>query len=484
MTHRDRPLTFLRQGTWLFLALGLLVAAPADPVFGSPVRPSATAAHAQDGEDGDGGELARKLTIELLDIDVELPPLEKMTRPGGDGGQVLDSWRGSLFGAPLRISLIGLARSEFNFDEPDQLADLVLDNMARDPRRGANLRFGEMQLRAGPYGIAPYAALLVAERMERTDVDGYLYVVAGVVEQYCYLFEVDVQSKLSDEARAALENFVAKGIRYSGKPRDPKWTDEEVEARWERSVPDELLKELDRVTRTKNYIIFTNSAGGKAFAKAMEENYAEISKVYPFPEVEGRRLMPVFVFRTPEQYYAFLGKKIGMSLDQASQTKGLASEDWYATWYEAPKDSVHIHEATHQIFRNRLLLSGGGSWFQEGVAEYMEGNENALENFGRGASRRGTYTPLREFFGLQSLLFSSERNRTSGGSAAGDAYIQAGSIIHFVRADKRTRSKFMDFVRAMGSVRRSDVPAIEREIERLFGVDIDGFEAMWKEFYK
>ena len=28
-------------------------------------------------------------------------------------------------------------------------------------------------------------------------------------------------------------------------------------------------------------------------------------------------------------------------------------KNFYATWYEAPKDPVHIHELTHQLFKNR-----------------------------------------------------------------------------------------------------------------------------------
>ena len=86
-------------------------------------------------------------------------------------------------------------------------------------------------------------------------------------------------------------------------------------------------------------------------------------------EVEGRKLMPVFLFRTPEQYYAYYSKRAGIPLDKARRSKGHAWLDYYATWYEAPNDPVHIHEATHQIFGNRLNLSGGGSWLQEGVAE-------------------------------------------------------------------------------------------------------------------
>ncbi len=108
----------------------------------------------------------------------------------------------------------------------------------------------------------------------------------------------------------------------------------------------------------------------------MEENYEEITRIFPYEDVKGRRLMPVFLFRTPDQYYDYYAAIANQSREHVSKSKGHAWRDYYATWYEAPGDPVHIHECTHQIFKNRLRLNGGGSWFQEGMAEYIETKEN------------------------------------------------------------------------------------------------------------
>jgi len=455
------------------------------PTGVTPMGPSAKSPAQEDQEHSeDPAEDPRKVEFEEVGIRAVLPPLDGLKSHGPDGRQVLGAWSGTLGDAGVRIALFGLPRTEFAIEEPDLVASLVLRNIADDPNRGPHMRFGSMELVPGPFGIAPYAATLVAERLSGTDVAGMLFVVAGVVPSHCYVFEVTVTGKLDKPSRAAIDTFIKDGIRYAGPARAPEWTEEEVETRWKKDVPVDLHGDLDKVIRTKNYIIFTNSAGGNTFAKAMEENFSAIKKVYPFDEIEGRRLMPVFLFRLPEEYYDFLGVKIGWPRETAARSKGVASGDWYATYYESPKDTVHIHEATHQIFANRLLLAGGGSWFQEGVAEFMEGDDNSLKNLGRGAARRGIYTPFREFFALSSLLYSSAEDRVSGGSAAGDNYVQAGSIIAFVKSDKRTRGKFQDFIHAIGSLRRSDIPAIERELDRLFGVDIEGFEKMWKDHYK
>jgi hypothetical protein len=349
--HARRPLASLFPALLLLAPLALAALPP-------------MAARAQDAEPEEPAP--REVSNERLQLDFVLPPLEKR-RSFAPRGQIVGNWEGELDGVGVSVALFALPRAEFGIDEPDQVIDLVIQNQ-QDRGGKQGYRFDELTLVPGTYGEAPYCAVVKAEIIEGTGhVVGEIFFVGGVSKDDCYVFQFHVDGKPTPAVRAALDEFVAKGLAYKGGQRDPKWTEEEVEARWKADAPAELADELDKVLRTKNYIIFTNSAGAKAFAKAMEENFEAIKKLYPFREIDGRRLMPVFIFRLPEEYYAYLEKNTGMSLGQAQRTKGVASGDWYATWYESPKDSVHIHEATHQIFRNRLLLSGGGSWFQEGV---------------------------------------------------------------------------------------------------------------------
>jgi hypothetical protein len=430
---------------------------------------------------GDDAPPAREVVLADLRLKAVLPPFtdrEETTLPNG-----ARAWRGKLHDRDVAITLYTYPVENLGTDEPDKLIHRIIRNESdRSPRN-----FGAMQLVPGPFGRTPYLGYVVADVLDETEVVAQHWYIAGVAEKHGYVFIVSASGAARPELTAALDAFI-RGLRYEGPVRDPKWTEAEAVERWKEIAPDNIRDKLDKVIRTKNYIILTNSAGGNAFAKAMEEYFAAIRKMYPFPEMDGRRLMPVYLFRLDTEYFDFLVKNAGFSPSQARQTKGVASDDWYATWYESPKDSVHIHEATHQIFANRLLLTGGGSWYQEGVAEFMEKFHfkalSEVENVGRAAARRGEGVPLRELFGMASLVFSSERDRKSGGSAAADAYAQAASIIAFVRNDRRTRDKFADFVREMGSVRRADVPAMERVLKRLFDVDIEGFEKMWKDHYK
>jgi hypothetical protein len=264
--------------------------------------------------------------------------------------------------------------------------------------------------------------------------------------------------------------------------RDPKWTDDEARERWERDAPPETHKKFEKPIRTAHYIVLTSSSGGKSFAKAMEECYAAIRKTYPFDESSEQRLLPVFLFRTPDEYYAYYAKIGDISLEAARRSKGHAWRDYYATWYEAPNDPVHIHEATHQIFANRLHLKGGGSWFQEGVAEYMESSRNERNAIATQV-KKGRHKALVEFVALESLLHSSKADDPQG-DAAGDHYKQAALLVEFLREQKSLKDKFPDYLRIVGRVPRSDVAAIQRAVKAIYGVDLAGLETQWIEYCK
>ena len=137
---------------------------------------------------------------------------------------------------------------------------------------------------------------------------------------------------------------------------------------------------------------------------------------------------------------------------------------------------MHIHEQTHQIFGNRLHLGGGGSWFQEGVAEYIAAKPAELNEVKQRA-KDGKTQPLGELFTVPSLLQSAGgASRKEGGSVAGGAYTQAASVVEFAKHSKFGRDRFLDWVHAMGGVGRGDLPAIKRGITAVYGVSLEEFE--------
>src|SRR5438105_9240166 len=110
-----------------------------------------------------------------------------------------------------------------------------------------------------------------------------------------------------------------------------------------------------------------------------------------------------------------------MTEPAAHGTKGHEWHDFYATYYDSPNDPVHIHEATHQIFMNRLHLTGGGSWFQEGVAEYMCTLPGDRKGFARNAARSGTFAHFKTFVATRDIIAGS------GDLKGGQAYAEAAS---------------------------------------------------------
>ena len=188
--------------------------------------------------------------------------------------------------------------------------------------------------------------------------------------------------------------------------------------------------------------------------------------------------------RDSDQYYAFLGKAIGWSVEQARRSGGVAFGDLYTTWYEAPGDPVHIHEATHQIFANRLFLGGGGSWFQEGVAEFMSSTENERGEAAH-AVKKGKHVPLSKFVTLESLIFSNPTSeRDSSDDTAGNQYKQAALFIEFLNKSKFGKGKFLAAIDAFGAAPRNNVGAIQAAAQRVYGTDIAGLEKQFGEYCK
>ncbi|TAJ07480.1 MAG: hypothetical protein EPO68_16450 [Planctomycetota bacterium] len=415
-------------------------------------------------------------------LTLKLPELAGVRTQKDPTAQLALSARGAFHELDVEIQLWFLSAREFGVSEPDELVRIVEDNQngaAKGDR--APIRFAAPRMLAPGPGLTGYAALAEAERAKLVAtsraVDGRICVLTGLVPDFGFVVEVDCLAVPTEAQRAALVAWLETCATYAGPKRDPKWTKAELEERWKRDAPPGVVKELETPIRTAHYLILGNSSGGKAFAKKMEECYAAIQKVYPFPEVPGRRLMPVFLFQTGDQYFEFYAKIAGISLDAAKKSKGHAWRDYYATWYEAPNDPVHVHEATHQIFANRLFLTGGGSWFQEGVAEYMSTKPADRAEVAR-LVKKQRHTKLAQFVKIESLLMSAGED-VKGGDEAGDHYKLASLLVEFLRESKWKPEKFQDYLHAVGRVERSNPEAIERALQSVYGCGLAELEAAW-----
>ncbi|HTF87171.1 MAG TPA: hypothetical protein VK843_02095 [Planctomycetota bacterium] len=421
--------------------------------------------------------------IESLDLVLSFPPVLDLKRaPWGKMPLVIAAWSGTCGNSKCEMTLRSIPIDEYPIDDPHDVLGIVLENHRKEQPSYA---FDETSALPGPFGIVPYAFRGRTQFQEpgTTKAVGIEFVLCATTDQLGYVVEMRLEPLPDSASLESARKFLATGITWRGKPRDPKWTQEELQARWDKTVADPDKSKLDKVLRTEHYVILTDSSGGKNFAEKMEECYTRIKSTFAFDELPGELLMPVFLFRTQDEYYAFFTKQFGVTVEQAQRSKGVARGDFYATWYEAPNDSVHIHEATHQIFSNRLRLSGGGSWFQEGVAEYMSTIPTERGTAAR-AVQKGRYMPLAQFVTVKSLLFSAKNESKSGEDEAASQYELAAFLIEFARESKFAKDRFVEWFHAIGETPRNDLKAIEAATRKTLGVDLAGLQAEWEEYAK
>lgn len=454
----------------LLAAAGLLFAAAA-PQGGSK-KPAAVPAEHVEVLDELG------VTLRIPAAFAELTPLDAAEL----SSQVKAGWKAKLGASSVDVLFFALPEPEFEFEEPEDVSDFLLDDFRE--QNDATFAFERLELVNGPYGFAPYASIAhgVVRGPDGTSVKKSYSTLAGLLEKHGYSLELHAEPALDAASEKLALDFLRKGLAYKGPTRNPQWTDAEVKARWEEDAPPELAKKLEKPVRTKHYVFLSNTDAAKQMGDEMEKSYAIIQKTFPFPEVTGRRLMPVFLFRNEEEYQAFYAKVFESTVAEAAQSKGVASGDFYATYYDAPQDPVHIHEMTHQIFANRLRLGGGGSWFQEGLAEYICTRASDRTEAAN-AVKKGRHTKLVDFVAIQSLLGSAQEDK-KGEDVAATHYTLAALLIEFLREDKWSKGKFQDWVHAIGLCPDNNVVAIERATKATLGVDLAGLEAKWVEYCK
>lgn len=401
--------------------------------------------------------------------------------------QVRGSWTGKLGESDARISLYLFPLEEWGFREPGGVTVVMVDWL----RGKGDFDVDESFDREGKFGFAPLLSVVSGRTHADGKVVGREYVACGLLPAHGYAFQVRVRPEPDEAGKQRLLGFFEHGIAYAGPERDPEWTIEEIQARWGKNAPDNIQEDFQRnlskkawvknaVLRTEHYLVMTNASGGKKFAEQMEKNYDQIDALFPLPTAKGCRLMPVFLFRTADDYYGFCGKH-GMSLAEAKRTKGHASGDYYSTWYESPTDPTHIHEQTHQIFANRLFLTGGGSWYQEGLAEYVETSKNE-RNVLASLVAKGKHLPLPELFQRRSLIFSSSENRKEGGSEASDLYTQSALLIEFLRESKWGKDKFARFLQTVGRAPRGSLPKLRVAFEEIYGTDVESVDQEFQKY--
>jgi hypothetical protein len=264
---------------------------------------------------------------------------------------------------------------------------------------------------------------------------------------------------------------------------DLRWSEEDVQKRIRDVFPPDVRGKVE-VFRSKYYIVLTDSSVGRKFADILDTQvYEGFRALFPFKEQDDPRLMAVYLFKTKEGYWSFCERGPRWNRKKAEESAGHAWKDYYATSYDSPRAPIHFHEGAHQIMANRLRLGGGGSWFQEGIAEYYEDRISMMNRSAeiRSAIRAGGVLPLQKLFTSESLLFTGGDDVKGFGGSRG-RYGQAASVIQFLK-EGTLADRFGGFLVKMGRLPHADLPEIEKVFQSVYKLSVAQIEEKWKEHF-
>jgi hypothetical protein len=419
-----------------------------------------------------------------LGLTFEFPKVPRFEERKVEQKRRLRRFVGDIDDKKFEVGIWFKPREEYDFQLPEDLVDEKERNSSKKDA-SYSVRFEQRETVNRAFGVLPYAELATG-RLEVTGdhpVHATFLMLAFVAEAGAASIDVIVEPAASPAEIATLKDALAHGASVSGKLIDPRWTDEEAKARWEKDVPPKARKdEMKPPQRTAHYIVLTNSASGALFGKKMEENYAKVQAIYPFKDRKFQRLLPIFLFRSKEQYDEFC---LVHAKWFAGVSAGHAKDDYYATSYESPNDPTHLHEATHQIMFNRIGIWGGGSWFQEGLAEFMSTSRDDRGTVARLVAK-GTTMKLKEIMKLEQLIGGGFDAKT-GGARTRELYLESALLTEFLRESPQTKGSFPAVLDEVGSIPRSSLKngnliPIEKALKSTLDWSIDDLEKAFTQY--
>lgn len=303
---------------------------------------------------------------------------------------------------------------------------------------------------------------------------GEFLLFAGVLPRLAFDVVIVRFGDADPALRAALLQFLRTGVRASTLPFDPTWSEPGQAQAWvERVLPPGIDPTPFKVAlRTKHFVLISDTKVPKSAEAALEATYELVRKIAPFEEAPGGSLTAGLLFRTRAQYTAFCDQT---SADPVlvRRSAGHSRPEGFAMHAEAWNEALLRHEAAHQLLRNRARLDGGGSWLQEGLAEYVSTRAEDRKRFAKAAATSGRFTPFREFVRTEMLLGVGTEE------AARSAYLQAACMIEFLRDGAFQPKQFPAFLRTAGRIPWGRPDDVLAAFKTVYGVDIDAIEKAW-----
>lgn len=265
----------------------------------------------------------------------------------------------------------------------------------------------------------------------------------------------------------------------------PDWTEAEVQRRIQIVFRPEQRKDV-KIHRSEHYIVFSQAELATNFMQRFEMKvYHGVRVVLGFRNSDApRKRMPVYLFKTKDDYVEYCVRNEGFSESQAKETGGIANEDYFATFMSDGLREAIYHEGAHQIFRNVMNHKFRLSWLEEGIAEYCERKlfrEGLFQDM-QNAILEDKYLPLNTLFSTRSLGFS--KAGIFKGVGWREKYLQVSSIVEFLKT-KYSQEQFDAFLSTLDFPQEDADPLkeTERALDSAYHLTIAGLEREWKQHF-
>ncbi len=438
---------------------------------------------------------------ELVTVDADALGLEAaLERPS-----CARSWRGVRDGSAFTLDLRVFPRAAGRLEEPELVIELLrttrrsplwccsrypseeydaalVDRADADETRlgckqrrlRARAALGAVRSANGSYGFVPRCGVAagptyVYDSEQNAVLVGARCVLAGLLPEHAWVVELDVTPPLPEVELAQLETLLLRSVRVACPPRSPRWSDAELQARWQRLHGDEIAP-TPRIARTPHFAIVGDASFGPSTLRFVERHYERVRAALDFEESADRRELPIFLFRTQAGYACVERSWHGPTL-------GLAWHDTSATWYRSPPDPILAHEIVHQLQRNRCFRVGGSPWFQEGLAEALSRPRYELRLLGRIWARHDAAAS--HSWLAESGAWILEGQWSFRGTEL-RAYDRAGIALDFLRTDPATSGSFLRFAQLASACAPADRDGTRAAARAAFGRDLAELEALWR----
>lgn len=251
---------------------------------------------------------------------------------------------------------------------------------------------------------------------------------------------------------------------------------------WRSSEP-ELLSRVfgdaraKKVTKseTPHFVVYADGVAVEdKFTRTLEEEYEFVKKTLSLREVDER--LPVYIHQNSALYSDFLVRFAGSPRAVAAESVSRGCPRYFATFFQSPDSPAILHGLCASLFQ-RASGVFGGSWFQEGVASYVEHawqHESAAELFAPNL-RSGQFVHLAEFLRIPKLI--AERDAKGGAGASKNLYLQAGAFHEFL-ARGPLADKAPTLIASLARSRSTPEEAVAR-VAAVLGGSIDALEKSW-----